>query len=95
MVAALVLKDITHVYDFSNTTPGTDHYAYKGAVGARPPPTSDNEVTLTGKVTSSIGNYIVSGNVIVLVVQNSAADGSNCSHAETNYVKRVIDPKVG
>ena len=187
MVAALVLKDITRVYDFSNTTPGaagTDHYAYKGAVSARPPgsrtvptgsvtysnieaddgayeifetstngtyaaqrfvfgidesagsidgltatwngmgyhdggsayngtylyiwnanagsyqelanTTSGSETTLSGGVTSNIGNYISSGNVTVLSVQKSMADenAETTSTIKTDYVKLVVDPKV-
>ncbi|WP_265581291.1 DUF3344 domain-containing protein [Methanofollis aquaemaris] len=185
MVATLVLKDITRLYDFASTTPGTagtNLYAYEGAVGARPPNSSTvpmdsvtyskievddensetyrtdtdgtyaaqrfvfeidesagnidgltanwngkgyhdgglsydgaylyiwngtayvllestisgNEENLTGSVTSSIGNYIVNGEVTVLVVQKSPADEGNetASTLETDYVKLVIDPKV-
>jgi len=186
IVAALVQKDITRLYDFASATPGaagTDLYAYEGAVSARPPAsntspitgistssaltaddwtyetfvtdadgtyaaqrfvfgieesagdidgltvtwngkgyhaggsgydgaylyiwngssyvpldstTSGNEDTLTGSVTSNIGNYIVSGDVTVLVVQKSPADEDEetASTVETDYIKLVIDPKV-
>lgn len=50
------------------------------------------EVTLTGGVTSSISNYINSGNVTVLVEQNTATSGFAVSNIETDYVKVVITP---
>lgn len=52
MVAALVLKDITRLYDFASTTPGTagtDLFAYKGEVNGTP---GTNDVP-TGSVTYS------------------------------------------
>lgn len=53
--------------------------------------------TLTGAVTSNIVNYINTGNVTVLVEQNSAqtSDGFGTyyrSHIETDYVKLVVTP---
>ena len=54
---------------------------------------TDDEVTLTGEKTSNINNYINSGNVTVLVEQNTAGD-IDCSWIETDYVrfKLEIDP---
>jgi parallel beta-helix repeat protein len=53
-----------------------------------------DEVTLTEEVTSSISNYVNSGNVTVLVVQKSAhiSKGNKNSHIETDYVKLVVTP---
>jgi hypothetical protein len=49
--------------------------------------------TLTGERTSSISNYINSGNVTVLVKQKSADAGARAhSHIETDYVKLVVTP---
>jgi len=187
MMAALVLKDITRVYDFSDDTPGeagTDLLAYKGEVNMLQPTgsgvptgsvtypnieaddgdyevfetstngtyaaqrfvfgidesagsidgltatwngmgyhdggsayngtylyiwnanagsyqelantTSGSETTLSGGVTSNIGNYISSGNVTVLGVQKSMADenAETTPTIKTDYVKLVVDPKV-
>ena len=55
--------------------------------------TSGAKQTLTGEVTSSISNYINSGNVTVLAEQKSADAGWNAhSHIETDYVKLVVTP---
>ena len=52
------------------------------------------EATLTGDVTSSISNYINSGNVTILVEQKSAQSGRGnnvkYSHIETDYVRVVV-----
>ena len=55
----------------------------------------DAEATLTGEVTTSISSYINSGNVTVLVVQNTAHDiGGKTykSNIETDYVKLAVAP---
>ena len=52
---------------------------------------SGDWVYLTGEVTSSISNYINSGNVTVLVNQTSAGAGSgHRSYIDTDYAKVVI-----
>ncbi|GEM_PF-1342425 len=49
------------------------------------------EVNLTGEKTSSISSYINSGNVTILVKQNTK-DPDLTSHIETDYVKLVVTP---
>ncbi|OPX75652.1 MAG: hypothetical protein A4E40_01433 [Methanoregulaceae archaeon PtaU1.Bin059] len=52
---------------------------------------SDLEVTLTGELSSSLGNYINSGNVTAIVVQKSPGTSLfNKSSLETDYVKLVV-----
>ncbi len=61
--------------------------------------TSGDEVYLTGKITSSISNYINAGNVTVLVeqkeeqVDNGKPGTTGVSHIETDYVKLVVHTK--
>jgi len=59
--------------------------------------TSGDEVNLTEKITSSISSYINTGNVTVLVEQNSAqitqGNTPKHSHIETDYVKLVVHTK--
>ena len=54
---------------------------------------TEDEVTLTGGVTSSISNYINTNNVTVLVEQNTAGGGLFAkSYIKTDYVKLVVTP---
>ena len=83
----------------SNPSAGGDDgatlYIWKEGTGYEQLDTTDSgdEVTLTGGVTSSISNYINSGNVTVLVEQNTAGGGSTTrSYIRTDYVKLVITP---
>lgn len=46
--------------------------------------------TLTGDITSDISDYVVSGDVTVLVEQNTASDGDEKSSLSTDYVKLVV-----
>ena len=52
---------------------------------------TENEVTLTGETTSNINNYINSGNVTVLVEQNTAKSGFSNSWIETDYVRLKLE----
>ena len=52
--------------------------------------TSGSEVTLTGTITTDIADYVVDGNVTVLVKQNGASDGDDASVLATDYVKLVV-----
>jgi hypothetical protein len=60
---------------------------------------SSSTVYLTGDIVgtvatdgtiSGIGNYVDSGNVTVLVKQNTQASGANSSYLETDYVKLTV-----
>jgi len=59
--------------------------------------TSGQEVNLTGEMTLGISSYINTGNVTVLVVQNSAettqGNTPKHSHIATDYVKLVVHTK--
>jgi len=52
--------------------------------------TSGSEVTLTGTIATDVSNYVVGGNVTVLVKQNGASDGDDVSVLATDYVKLVV-----
>lgn len=52
--------------------------------------TSGSEVTLTGTITTDIGDYVIDGNVTVLVKQKGASDGDDASVLATDYVKLVV-----
>jgi len=56
--------------------------------------TSGSEVTLTGTITTDIGDYVIDGNVTVLVKQKGAQVATpppaKYSHLETDYVKLVV-----
>ena len=73
----------TYLYIYNFSTPGYEELANNN-VGT--------DATLTGEVTSSISNYINSGNVTVLVVQNTAGSAFSASHIETDYVRVVVTP---
>ena len=52
-----------------------------------------NEVTLTGQITTNIGNYINADNVTVLVVQNDdEPSGPKHSYIKTDYVRVIVTP---
>lgn len=75
-------------------TDGATLYIWNGNSGsyeALDSENSDSEVTLTGELSSDLVNYVNSGNVTVLVVQNSpGTDPEERSHLETDYVKLVV-----
>ena len=73
----------TYLYIYNFSTPGYEELA-NNSVGT--------DATLTGEVTSSISNYINSGNVTVLVVQNTAGSAFSAPHIETDYVRVVVTP---
>jgi len=56
--------------------------------------TSGSEVTLTGTIATDIGDYVIDGNVTVLVKQKGAQVATpppaKYSHLETDYVKLVV-----
>ncbi len=55
--------------------------------------TSGSEVTLTGTIATDVSNYVVGGNVTVLVKQNGVAEEeeeSYSSNLATDYVKLVV-----
>lgn len=72
-------------------TDGADLYIWNGSsYEPLQGSTSSSEVTLTGERTSSIGDYVVNGNVTVLVKQKSASDEIDASVLATDYVKLVV-----
>lgn len=76
------------------STPGADLYIWNGTSSSYEllqDSTSSTEVSLTGEKTSGISNYIVNGNVTVLVKQKGAATGLLVkSTLATDYVKLVV-----
>ena len=53
----------------------------------------NSDATLTGEKTTSISNYVNSGNVTILTKQKSADAGAGAhAHIETDYVKLVVTP---
>ena len=80
---------------------GNDNGAYlyiynftSGGYGSAVASTDNSaEVTLIWGNASSASNYINSGNVTILVEQNSQDDGSNHSHIWTDYVKLLVHTK--
>jgi len=81
-----VTWDGTSSHDDGSADQGATVYVWKNGTGYEP---------LSGDITSNIGEYIVDGNVTVLVKQNVATTndgmgGLYCSHLATNYVKLVV-----
>ena len=72
----------SYLYIWKNDT-GYDPLANNAGVGV--------DATLTGEVTSDISSYINSGNMTVLVVQNTAQEtkgpNTDCSNIATDYVR--------
>jgi hypothetical protein len=72
-------------------TNGADLYIWNGSsYELLQDSTSSTEVSLTGEKTSGISNYIVNGNVTVLVKQKGASGLFSASTLETDYVKLVV-----
>ena len=70
-------------HDNVSATQGAGLYIWNGGTGYQP---------LTGDITSGISDYVVDGNVTVLVKQNAATneDDELYSHLATDYVKLVV-----
>ncbi len=85
-------------HDNASATQGADLYIWNGGSSSyeKLADTSSNSTTtLTGGNSTVATNYVVDGNVTVLVMQKSAQqpvgeDGTYYSHLETDYVKLVV-----
>ncbi|QYZ78746.1 hypothetical protein E2N92_04530 [Methanofollis formosanus] len=82
-----VTWDGTGSHDNTSADQGATTYIWKSGTGYE---------TLSGDITSNIGDYVVNGNVTVFVKQNTAQfyDENDCedklSHIATDYVKLVV-----
>ena len=84
-------------HEFVQSSDGANLYIWNFTLGEyellHEGASTEDEVTLTGEKTSSIGNYINGGNVTVLVVQKSEDTRRKHSHIETDYVRvAIVDP---
>ena len=73
--------DGTSSHDDGSADQGATTYIWKDGTGYE---------ALTGDITSDISDYVVNGDVTVLVKQNTASDGEDESHLSTDYVKLVV-----
>ena len=74
----------------TGSTNGVDLYIWNGSgYSSLDETTLGVKDTLTGAITSGISNYVVDGNVTVLVKQKSVTDGDDSTLA-TDYVKLVV-----
>ncbi len=73
----------TSSHDNSGADQGATTYIWKNGTGYE---------SISGNITSNIGDYVVNGNVTVLVKQNAAhvALPAKASHLATDYVKLVV-----
>lgn len=81
--------------DHDSLTDGATLYIYNFTAGAYEQLDSNSvstDATLTGEKTSSISSYINTGNVTVLVEQNSAHSDPDTSYIATDYIRVVITP---
>lgn len=77
-----VTWDGTSSHDNSGADQGATTYIWKSGTGYE---------SISGDITSNIGDYVVNGNVTVLVKQNSAhSDLDEASRLSTDYVKLVV-----
>jgi hypothetical protein len=78
-------------HDSGGSANGTSLYVWNGSgyeeLDSTP---SGEEESLTGEISADISNYVNSGNVTILVVQDTAGDEMNSSHIETDYVNLVV-----
>ncbi len=78
-------------HDSGGSANGTSLYIWDGSgfqeLDSTP---SGEEVTLTGEISSGITNYVNSGNVTVLAVENTPGDEVFFSRIETDYVRLVV-----
>lgn len=73
--------DGTSSHDDGSADQGATTYIWKDGTGYE---------ALTGDITSDISDYVVNGDVTVLVEQNTASDGVDKSYLSTDYVKLVV-----
>lgn len=73
--------DGTSSHDDGSADQGATTYIWKDGTGYE---------ALTGDITSDISDYVVNGDVTVLVEQNTASDGFDKSYLSTDYVKLVV-----
>ncbi|MBP2144931.1 hypothetical protein J2129_000385 [Methanofollis sp. W23] len=66
---------------YAGGTDGADLYIWKSGTGYE---------TFSGDITSDIGDYVVNGNVTVLVKQKGVSNGLYASTLSTDYVKLVV-----
>jgi hypothetical protein len=76
-----VTWDGTSSHDNTSANQGATTYIWKNGTGYE---------TLSGDITSNIGDYVVNGNVTVLVKQNALSERNYQSCIATDYVKLVV-----